>query len=318
MATYRSKLEQIAEQISNYSPFKSRYDTTIDNYQNQVANFNNTNQNYKAAQDINKKLASGNYYDPETDRTYQQYKRSYIDNGQRAMDDTLGMVSARTGGLASSYAMTAANQTYNNYMKQLADKIPELENAARQRLTEDYSRYLGLSDKERSALQGLVDSYRGLRSDEYNQQYLPGYNKTKDSYSSYSTLENMAMQDEQLEWEKEKWAQEMALRQAEAQAAAAAAAARAASSRRSSSDDDEEEEFRRTTANVDSRQYGLAYSELQAGEAEGWFTRGSIRGYDSNGDPIYNYTPVYKQAYDKKGYRLNYKYNPYTGQRIYD
>ena len=225
MATYRSKLEQIAEQISNYSPFSSKYDSAINNYQNQVANFNNTNQNWKKAQEINNTIAGGKYFDPETDRTYQQYKRSYIDNGQRAMDDTLGMASARTGGLASSYAMTAANQTYNNYMKQLTDKIPELENAARQRLTEDYSRYLGLSDKERSALQGLVDSYRGLRSDEFNQQYIPGYNRTKDAFSSYSTLEQMAMQDEAL---------------AAQQAAAAARASSGGSGRRSSYYDDDE------------------------------------------------------------------------------
>ena len=50
-------------------------------------------------------------YDPESDPTYQQYRESYTRNGQRAMDDTLGKVSARTGGLASSYAASAAQQT---------------------------------------------------------------------------------------------------------------------------------------------------------------------------------------------------------------
>ncbi len=47
-------------------------------------------------------------YDPENDPVYQQYRDSYTRNGQRAMADTLGQVSARTGGLASSYAETAA------------------------------------------------------------------------------------------------------------------------------------------------------------------------------------------------------------------
>lgn len=69
-------------------------------------------------------------YDPEKDPTYQQYKESYTRSGQRAMQDTLGQVSARTGGLASSYAGSAAQQTYDNYMSALADKIPELRQLA--------------------------------------------------------------------------------------------------------------------------------------------------------------------------------------------
>ncbi len=69
-------------------------------------------------------------YDPDTDPLYQQYQKSYARNGQRAMQDTLGQVSARTGGLASSYATSAAQQTYNNYMAGLADKLPELQQLA--------------------------------------------------------------------------------------------------------------------------------------------------------------------------------------------
>lgn len=288
MATYRSKLEQIAEQISNYSPFSSKYDSTIDNYQNQVANFNNTNQNWKQAQSINNKIASGNYYDPEKDRTFQQYKKSYVENGKRAMDDTLGMVSARTGGLASSYATTAANQTYNSLMKQLSDKIPELEQLERQRLTEDYARYLGLSDKERSALQGLVDSYRGLRSDEFNQQYIPGYNRTKDAFSSYSALEQLAMQDEALE--------------AQRAAAAAAAARSSGGSGRSGGSsgryDWEEDDYHAPEESDRIWVNGTAFgrSELLQAEAEGWVTR------DSNG----NWKR--RDKYDSRGFRLN---NPY-------
>lgn len=71
-------------------------------------------------------------YDPEKDPTYQQYKESYTRNGERAMQDTLGQVSARTGGLASSYAGAAAQQTYDGYMSALSDKIPELRQLAYQ------------------------------------------------------------------------------------------------------------------------------------------------------------------------------------------
>lgn len=46
------------------------------------------------------------------------------------MQDTIGEVAARTGGLASSYAASAANQANNYYMSALADKIPELRQMA--------------------------------------------------------------------------------------------------------------------------------------------------------------------------------------------
>lgn len=89
-------------------------------------------------------------YDPETDETYQQYKTSYTRNGQRAMQDTLGQVSSRTGGLASSYAASAAQQTYDNYMAALADKIPELRQLA-------YSMYQDELTNKRSDLSMLMD-----------------------------------------------------------------------------------------------------------------------------------------------------------------
>lgn len=69
-------------------------------------------------------------YDPDTDPAYRQYEKTYTRLGQRAMEDTLGQLSARTGGLAGSYAATAAQQSYQNHMAQLADKVPELRQLA--------------------------------------------------------------------------------------------------------------------------------------------------------------------------------------------
>ena len=47
-------------------------------------------------------------YDMEADPLYRQYAEQYRREGRRATEDTLGRVSARTGDLASSYAVTAA------------------------------------------------------------------------------------------------------------------------------------------------------------------------------------------------------------------
>lgn len=69
-------------------------------------------------------------YDYTQDPNYQQYREAYTREGERAMQDTIGEVAARTGGLASSYAASAANQANNYYMSALADKIPELRQMA--------------------------------------------------------------------------------------------------------------------------------------------------------------------------------------------
>lgn len=97
-------------------------------------------------------------YDYTQDPLYQQYEESYMRNGKRAAADTLAQVSARTGGLASSYAGTASQQAYGNYMSALADKIPELRQAA-------YNMYVDEGNQ-------LMDRYnllRGMENDAYGQ-----------------------------------------------------------------------------------------------------------------------------------------------------
>lgn len=92
-------------------------------------------------------------YDVNADPLYQSYKQQYTRNGELAMRDTLGQVSARTGGLASSYATTAANQAYNGYMQALSDKIPDLYQIAYQQYMDEYNRKangLSMLDSARS------------------------------------------------------------------------------------------------------------------------------------------------------------------------
>lgn len=76
-------------------------------------------------------------YNPEEDAAYQAYKDMYTREGDRAMRDTLGQVAARTGGMASTYAVTAAQQANQYYLQQLADKVPELQQLAYQMYLDD-------------------------------------------------------------------------------------------------------------------------------------------------------------------------------------
>ena len=112
-------------------------------------------------------------YDPDSDPTYQQYKESYKRSGERAMQDTLGQIAARTGGLASSYAASASQQAYDNYMAALADKVPELKQLA-------YSMYLD----EQSALRSNLNTLLSLEQSEYA-KYL-------DALSQYNADRNFA------------------------------------------------------------------------------------------------------------------------------
>lgn len=86
-------------------------------------------------------------YNPEEDPLYQQYADSYIRSGQRAASDIMGQLAARTGGMASSYAGAMAQQQYDQYMQELASKVPELRQIAYNMYADDYNRQLGLYDR---------------------------------------------------------------------------------------------------------------------------------------------------------------------------
>ena len=96
-------------------------------------------------------------YDPATDPQYAAYRKQYAREGQRATADTLGQLAAMTGGMPSSYAVTAAQQAGDYYAAQMADKIPELYQAA-------YQMY---ADEGNRMLSGL-NALRGVESDAYN------------------------------------------------------------------------------------------------------------------------------------------------------
>lgn len=140
-------------------------------------------------------------YDAEKDPTYQQYRDTYTREGKKAMEDTLGQVSARTGGLASSYAGTVAQQSYNDYMTKLSDKIPELRQLA-------YSMYQDEGTRQRQNLEMLTALEQG------------DYAKYADLLAQYNTDRNFdygAYRDNVSDL---RYGDEMALQKAETMAAA--------------------------------------------------------------------------------------------------
>lgn len=116
------------------------------------------------------------------DPNYQQYAESYTRNGQRAMQDTLGQLAARTGGLASSYATTASQQTYNDYMAALADKVPELRQLAYAMYQDDISGMRSDLDMLTALEQGDYAKYQDLLN-QYNNDRNFAYGQYRDTVS---------------------------------------------------------------------------------------------------------------------------------------
>lgn len=79
-------------------------------------------------------------YDAAADPLYNIYKDLYIQNGRRAMMDTIGNAAALTGGYGNSYAQSAGQQMYNQYMEALNARVPELQQQAYQRYSDEGDR----------------------------------------------------------------------------------------------------------------------------------------------------------------------------------
>lgn len=71
-------------------------------------------------------------YDVNADALYQQVAQNYMQQGQKAMMDTMGQAAALTGGYGNSYAETAGQQAYNNHLLGLTEMVPQFQQMALQ------------------------------------------------------------------------------------------------------------------------------------------------------------------------------------------
>ena len=64
-------------------------------------------------------------YDVDKDPLFQQALASAMNSGRSAMQDTIGQASALTGGYGSTYATSAGNQAYNQFIEDAYNNLPE-------------------------------------------------------------------------------------------------------------------------------------------------------------------------------------------------
>lgn len=130
-------------------------------------------------------------YDVGSDALYKQYKDRYIQQGKMAMKDSMGQAAALTGGYGSTYGQQVGQQTYDAYLQNLGDVVPELYQMA-------YSRYADEGD----ALRDQFSIVGALRDDEYN--------RYRDDLGDWNYEQELAAKREQQEYERSIYEQELA------------------------------------------------------------------------------------------------------------
>ena len=153
-------------------------------------------------------------YDLESDPLYEQYRKQYVREGDRAMRDTMGNAAALTGGYGSSYASTAGSQAYDYYLSQLNDRIPELEQLAYSKYLQEgqdlYNQLAALQSLEQDAYGKYRDSVSDFESDrafdygvysddlaQQNWQTSFDYQKAQDALAQQNWEREFAYQQEQ-------------------------------------------------------------------------------------------------------------------------
>lgn len=110
-------------------------------------------------------------YNMNEDKMYQQYRDQYIREGQRAMKDTAAQTAALTGGYGSTYSAIAAQQGYDNYLAALNDRVPQLEQMAYGRYTDELAdkyNQLGAYQTEENRLYGQYMDALGQHNTDRN------------------------------------------------------------------------------------------------------------------------------------------------------
>lgn len=110
----------------------------------------------KYQKQLNKMLGQiRNYkYDPMKDANYQAYAKIYGARGNLAAKDTLADAASLNGGNQTSFAVSAAQQSRNQYNQELAALVPELEANAYNRLLGSYD---ALKDADLTAYERFRD-----------------------------------------------------------------------------------------------------------------------------------------------------------------
>lgn len=154
-------------------------------------------------------------YDLNGDALYRQYKDRFLRQGKQAMEDTVGKASALTGGYGNSYAQTAGQQSYNQYLQGLNDMLPEFYQMAvdayvrqGQDLEDRYRLLQDRETREYDRYQDTVEDYRDrqkILQEEYSREQDRDYRRYRDELEDRRYEEEWAYRQERDLVEDEQW-----------------------------------------------------------------------------------------------------------------
>ena len=218
-------------------------------------------------------------YNLNADPLYEQYRELYTQNGKKAMMDTVGEASALTGGYSNSYAVTAGNQAYHEYLDNLNDVALDLRDRAYQQYGDEGDKLLEDVTLLRSLDGDDYDKYlneleRYYKDGEYLLEKLTSmsdaeYEKFLQSVDAWESDRDYAFKEKTDALDREEFEKEMAFKKAEAE---------------------------RDQANAD-RDYQLALQKLYASKSSG-----DSKNKRKKASDTISYPETYKEFYSATGY----------------
>lgn len=166
-------------------------------------------------------------YDVNADALYSQVAQNYLRQGQQAMLDTVGKAAALTGGYGNSYAQTAGQQVYDQYLLELAELVPQYQQMAydqyqaegedlleqyhllQQQEESAYGRYQEELSRYYEELDRLQSAYDSERELDYNRF---AYDRDFD-YGKYRDEQNQKYQAQRDAVEDDQWLRELQYQQ---------------------------------------------------------------------------------------------------------
>ena len=154
-----------------------------------------SSENLDKANSIARILEAMNYNDWTKGDAYQALAGRYGENGRMSMQNTLGQVASRTGGLASSYAAAAAQQQYNQYMAQLEEVARQMYSQERSDLTDQFNIFRGLASDDYTRYRDDVSDARAAaqaaaRAAYSSKSSIDGDDNTETGLDNYDDVKN--------------------------------------------------------------------------------------------------------------------------------
>lgn len=144
-------------------------------------------------------------YSLKGDPLYYTYKDTYLNNAKNASQEALAAALNLSGGNLSTFAQTAANQAYNENLKGLTDKIPELYEASNKQKQNELNSLLSKIETANSLNKAQYDIWRDSIDDYYtdlNYYYTKYNNLSKADYEKYIDNIELWLKDRSYYYEK--------------------------------------------------------------------------------------------------------------------